>query len=565
MYCGAPLSQLVSLGQKTLKGVHEATRGQSENAKLNSNIRCSERGKRKSILRSRTLCPFTYDYFVYLSIGESSQEIRIDFDNKFTHILIVMKICVLLLAVLAAFASGQRITTIQLDGVQYFISRMNPYSPELNYFLAYQYCRSLGLQLASFETKEKADTLTQYLRNAGYTKYDFWTSGNHLGTDMFLWMSTGLPFNGTFDYMLRRTGNRAVEVPPGTEPQRVARESADSGSADGCVAMVAPNLAWEAQDCGRIKDFICEQTRCYYYNYGSIPVSATQGNRRPYLTTTTSPNNDIDEDHVTNKEGENRGEAEEPVVEETSSFEESHSDANDLEDEETASTGSLNNERIPEDPIVGRLMSGASSLGGEVTSVKSSSSIGSNEEAEKKINPEESDGEEEERKVSIEVAKSTRPDDIPDITSLFTDGPIVPRKETVFDGLETHEIRSSSRSNTRGKLEHREIPEGSLTEEKNADESVAGAGSSEQESHTIGPYDSVQEDYVNDQPDEDPTSDTASVSSSLGNGATGISGNEKEQQQQDEDSSTFLPEAEPDYRYNMKWRSMGKVLDPPSN
>lgn len=39
------------------------------------------------------------------------------------------------------FVSAQRITTIQLDGVQYFISRMNPYSPELNYFLAYQYCR----------------------------------------------------------------------------------------------------------------------------------------------------------------------------------------------------------------------------------------------------------------------------------------------------------------------------------------------------------------------------------------------------------------------------------------
>lgn len=44
---------------------------------------------------------------------------------------------------------------------------MNPYSPELNYFLAYQYCRSLGLQLVSFETKEKADSITQYLRNAG--------------------------------------------------------------------------------------------------------------------------------------------------------------------------------------------------------------------------------------------------------------------------------------------------------------------------------------------------------------------------------------------------------------
>lgn len=64
-------------------------------------------------------------------------------------------------------STGQRITTIQLDGVQYFVSRMNPYSPELNYFLAYQYCRSLGLQLASFETKEKVESMSQYLQNAG--------------------------------------------------------------------------------------------------------------------------------------------------------------------------------------------------------------------------------------------------------------------------------------------------------------------------------------------------------------------------------------------------------------
>ncbi|XP_044007038.1 uncharacterized protein LOC122851697 isoform X2 [Aphidius gifuensis] len=185
-----------------------------------------------------------------------------------------MKIALLLLAI-SCLASAQRITTIQLDGVQYFVSRMNPYSPELNYFLAYQYCRSLGLQLASFETREKADTMSQYLKNAGYSKYDFWTSGNKLGTNMLLWMSTGLPFNSTFDYMKR--ANRPSDVPPGTEPQRVARESGDSGAADGCVALSAPTLSWDSHDCTLLKDFICEQTRCYYYNYGSIPVSATQG------------------------------------------------------------------------------------------------------------------------------------------------------------------------------------------------------------------------------------------------------------------------------------------------
>ncbi|XP_077292385.1 narrow isoform X2 [Arctopsyche grandis] len=193
----------------------------------------------------------------------------------------------------AAPAAGQRITTIQLDGVQYFVSRMNPYSPELNYFLAYQYCRSLGLQLASFETKEKADSITTYLSNAGYTKYDFWTSGNNLGTDMFLWMSTGLPFNATFNYMKRGeltvsgaeatipsrpTSMDPVDVPQGsTAPQRTARHGTEHVLSDGCVALKAPTFHWEPQHCGDIKDFICEQTRCYYYNYGSIPVSSAQG------------------------------------------------------------------------------------------------------------------------------------------------------------------------------------------------------------------------------------------------------------------------------------------------
>ncbi|XP_055838893.1 uncharacterized protein LOC129906928 isoform X1 [Episyrphus balteatus] len=176
----------------------------------------------------------------------------------------------------------QRITTIHLDGVQYFISRMNPYSPELNYFLAYQYCRSLGLQLASFETKEKAQSMTTYLRNAGYGNYDFWTSGNRLGTGMFLWMSTGLPFNATFDFFENSTdGIQAGLLDPvdhnsNTSPQRTARDSS-SGSEKGCVILKQPTLKWMSEDCSTVKDFICEQTRCYYYNYGSIPVSSAQG------------------------------------------------------------------------------------------------------------------------------------------------------------------------------------------------------------------------------------------------------------------------------------------------
>uniref|UniRef100_A0A182N6C3 C-type lectin domain-containing protein n=1 Tax=Anopheles dirus TaxID=7168 RepID=A0A182N6C3_9DIPT len=183
---------------------------------------------------------------------------------------------------------GQRITTIQLDGVQYFISRMNPYSPELNYFLAYQYCRSLGLQLASFETKEKVESMTEYLQNAGYGKYNFWTSGNRLGTGMFLWMSTGLPFNATFDYFEKSpetVGMDPLDHNSNTSPQRTARDSS-SGLQKGCVHLKAPSLRWAPEDCSAVKDFICEQTRCYYYNYGSIPVSSAQG--RPIQTSTST-------------------------------------------------------------------------------------------------------------------------------------------------------------------------------------------------------------------------------------------------------------------------------------
>lgn len=428
-----------------------------------------------------------------------------------------MKIALLLLLA-AAFASGQRITTIQLDGVQYFVSRMNPYSPELNYFLAYQYCRSLGLQLASFETKEKADTMTQYLKNAGYVKYDFWTSGNKLGTDMFLWMSTGLPFNATFDYMLRRPGNRPADVPPGTEPQRVARESGDSGSADGCVAMVAPTLAWEAQDCTLVKDFICEQTRCYYYNYGSIPVSATQGNRRPYITTTSAPASDdqVDEHEIEGNAGKN-DEQNQSSVDEKSTPEEEEEEESSFE------------EKSPEDPVVSRLITTAVPASDKQQSAASTPST-----------PSAAVTEDHEQPTDNADPDNARPEHLLDITSLFTDTPgPQARKDNVFEGLQTREVhRSSLRSASNMKAEHRESPD--YLEVRGETEAP---NNGLEDAHTVGPYDSVQDYYVNDQPE---------------------AGEPSMMKDQDDDSSTILPEAEPAYRYNIKVRTNGKVLDPPS-
>lgn len=114
---------------------------------------------------------------------------------------------------------------------------------------------------------------------------------------MFLWMSTGLPFNATFNYMKKPLNDNTSDIPSGsTSPQRTARErylnirgyshplyrffflhSGDSDSLHSCVALKAPSFEWDTDYCTAVKDFICEQTRCYYYNYGSIPVSSAQG------------------------------------------------------------------------------------------------------------------------------------------------------------------------------------------------------------------------------------------------------------------------------------------------
>lgn len=70
--------------------------------------------------------------------------------------------------------------------------------------------------------------MRQYLDNANYANYDFWTSGNRLGTGMFLWMSSGLPFNATFDYFGSKGENggltNSVDYNGNTAPQRTARD-----------------------------------------------------------------------------------------------------------------------------------------------------------------------------------------------------------------------------------------------------------------------------------------------------------------------------------------------------
>ncbi|XP_057320059.1 myb-like protein P isoform X2 [Microplitis mediator] len=252
-------------------------------------------------------------------------------------------------------------------------------------------------------------------------------------------------------------------------------------------------------------------------------------NRRPYATTTTTvlPETDSNDDNADkletettdvdniNVEEEHEHAAEEhqtEIYENNSSNSnnnnknESNDDDNDGNKQEEIEESSDSPDTItqPIDPVVGRLMSTISS--DPLTKSQSHEDV-------------------------IKEQRS-RTEDIPDITSLFTGNPAIKsRTDTVFAGLETHEIRSLQRASQQSPT---------------YDKAASQPENSLEESKTIGPYDSDQ-DYANDAPDHSnsPTSGDTS-------------------KDQEEDSSTILPDAEPAYRYNIKVRSNGKVLDPPS-
>merc|ERR1712243_321386 len=94
------------------------------------------------------------------------------------------------LAVLVASVVGQRISMARIGENRYFISSQNPYAPSLNFFLAYQYCRSIAMELVSLETVEEATALAEYLKIAA-APVDYWTAGNALGAHSWIWMSNG--------------------------------------------------------------------------------------------------------------------------------------------------------------------------------------------------------------------------------------------------------------------------------------------------------------------------------------------------------------------------------------
>ncbi|XP_053629559.1 uncharacterized protein [Cherax quadricarinatus] len=113
------------------------------------------------------------------------------------------------------------------------------------------------MELLSFERLEETQQIDEFLKANGHAKSAYWTSGNQLGSAMWIWMSTGQPFNSTFNFW-------AAGGPPLVKSQQSCM------STEGSI--------WSAENCMDNKHFICEQTRCFYYNYVTTNRATTQGN-----------------------------------------------------------------------------------------------------------------------------------------------------------------------------------------------------------------------------------------------------------------------------------------------
>ena len=69
-----------------------------------------------------------------------------------------------------------------------------PYGPTTTYYFS-----------SSDASRHNSDKWVSCVQ--GYNGHDYWTSGNRLGTDMLIWMSSGVTFNATFDYMRKTPSN----------------------------------------------------------------------------------------------------------------------------------------------------------------------------------------------------------------------------------------------------------------------------------------------------------------------------------------------------------------------
>jgi len=186
-----------------------------------------------------------------------------------TTIAVVLLLLGLTIEYSTARGVAGNIKLISMKSNQYWFSTSSPYAPTLSFFLAYQYCRNLGLQLVTFETSEEVSSVAAYLTSTSdgsYAARDFWTSGNKLGgNDAWLWMSSGDQMNASF----------VVE-------NGLHRQNVPTASPRNCLSMRSMSsrrTVFTPEVCEKALPFICEQIRClsYYYPSEEFPDTAIAG------------------------------------------------------------------------------------------------------------------------------------------------------------------------------------------------------------------------------------------------------------------------------------------------
>ncbi|KAF2359506.1 C-type lectin-like [Trinorchestia longiramus] len=163
---------------------------------------------------------------------------------------------VILLLCTCLRATGQRISTVDVGRSTYYISSQSPYNAPLSWYLAYQYCRTIGMELLTENTQEEAESLHSFLSSNGYADQSFWTSGNQLGSSQWLWMTSGLPYNTSFSYWA------------------VQQEPLATSSDDSC--MLLQTGKWRTASCTQPHHLICQLTRCFFFNYVRSNTPSTQ-------------------------------------------------------------------------------------------------------------------------------------------------------------------------------------------------------------------------------------------------------------------------------------------------
>ncbi|XP_055310894.1 C-type lectin 37Db-like [Sitodiplosis mosellana] len=101
-----------------------------------------------------------------------------------------MKLCgIFSIAIfLVAQISAQYISPTPMVTKKYYLITLAP----VNWFKAFNHCRSMDMNLVSITSKEENDRIIKQIQDENHQDKDFWTSGNKLGSNgVYQWMSTG--------------------------------------------------------------------------------------------------------------------------------------------------------------------------------------------------------------------------------------------------------------------------------------------------------------------------------------------------------------------------------------